>query len=227
VGLETHTFDIGNAKYAAKYQKSADTITNHIQKEYKGGPEITKAIRDMSLPMIAIPAYPTPSASGSPIDPGEVFLWQQVVTEAKKRKALLEENKKRAYALILGQCSPDLESKIKGADAYTQADGDQDVVQLLKIIRGHCCKFDENQQSTYTLKSAKHRVPTYYQGYETTTTKYVEFHKALVGVVETFGGAYGNKPGLVTAQLLDQGVAEADLDAPDANEHKRALAVWQ
>jgi hypothetical protein len=53
----------------------------------------------------------------------------------------------------------------------------------------------------------------------------VEFFKALVGVVETFGGAYGNKPGLVRAQLLDQGVAEADLNAPDADKHKKALAV--
>ena len=152
VRLETHTFDIGNEKYAAKYQQSVDTIANHIQKEYKGRPEIAKAIRDMSLPTITIPTYPTPSASGSPIDPGEVFLWQQDVTEAKKRKALLKENKKRTYALVLGQCLPDLESKIKGADAYTH--GDQDVVQLLRIIRGHCCKFDENQQSTYTLESA-------------------------------------------------------------------------
>ena len=30
VGLESHTFDIGNAKYAAKYQKLVDAITNHI-----------------------------------------------------------------------------------------------------------------------------------------------------------------------------------------------------
>ncbi len=50
VGLKTHTFDIGNAKYAAKYQKSVDAIANHIQKEHKGGPEIAKAIRDMNLP---------------------------------------------------------------------------------------------------------------------------------------------------------------------------------
>ena len=42
VGFETHTFDIGNAKYVAKYQKSVDAIVNHIQKEYKGGPEIAK-----------------------------------------------------------------------------------------------------------------------------------------------------------------------------------------
>ena len=151
-----------------------------------------KAIRDMSLPTITIPAYPTPSASGSPINPGEVFLWQQDVTEAKKRKALLEEIKKRMYALILGQCLLDLESKIKGTDAYTQADGYQDVVQLLKIIRGHCCKFDENQQSTYALKSAKHHIATYYQGYKTTITEYMEFFKAFVGVEERYGGAYGN-----------------------------------
>jgi hypothetical protein len=108
VGLETHTFDIDNAKYVSKYQKFVDAIANHIQKEYKGGPEIVKAIRDMSLPNVAIPSYPTPSASGSPINPGEVFLWQQDVTEAKKRKALLEENKKHAYALVLCQCLPDL-----------------------------------------------------------------------------------------------------------------------
>ena len=43
--------------------------------------------------------------------------------------------------------------------------------------------------------------------------------------METYGGAYGNKPGLVRAQLLDQGVAEADLDAPDADKHKKALVV--
>ncbi len=66
---------------------------------------------------------------------------------------------------------------------------------------------------------------TYYQGYKTTITEYLEFFKALVGVVETFGGAYGNKPGLVRPQLLDQGVAEADLDDPDADKHKKALAV--
>ena len=85
-----------------------DAIANHIQKEYKGGPEIAKAIRDMSLPTIMIPPYPTAATTGS----GEVFLWQQDITKAKKRKALLEENTKRAYALILGQCSTELDSKI-------------------------------------------------------------------------------------------------------------------
>jgi hypothetical protein len=102
LGLENHTFDIGNAKYAAKDQKTADANANHIQKEYKGGPEIAKAIRDLSLPTILIPEYPRPSSMTATIDPGEVFLWQQDITKAKKRIALLAKNNKRSYALVLG-----------------------------------------------------------------------------------------------------------------------------
>jgi hypothetical protein len=41
---------------------------------------------------------------------------------------------------------------------------------------------------------------------------YVEYFMALVGVVETYGGAYGNKPGLLREQLIKQGVSAADVD---------------
>ena len=37
LGLESHTFDIGNVKYAAKYKKTVDAIANHIQRKYKDG----------------------------------------------------------------------------------------------------------------------------------------------------------------------------------------------
>jgi hypothetical protein len=143
VGLESHTFDIGHAKFAAKYQKTVEAIANHIQKDYKGGPEIAKALRDLSLTVIDIPNYPT-GISGT-VDPGTISLWQEDVKEVKRKIALLEENKKHAYALIIGQCSPELVSKIRGSDLYAQADTDQDAVQLLLIIWGYCCSFDANQ----------------------------------------------------------------------------------
>ncbi len=76
LGLESHTFDIGNMKYATKNQKTVDTIVNHIQKDYKGGPEIAKAIKDLSLPTITIPEYTRPSSTTAVINAGEVFLWQ-------------------------------------------------------------------------------------------------------------------------------------------------------
>jgi hypothetical protein len=229
VGLESHTFNIGHAKFAAKYQKTVEAIANHIQKDYKGGPEIAKALRDLCLPVIDIPNYPT--GIGGTVDLGTMYLWQEDVKEAKRKIALLEENKKRAYALIIGQCSPELVSKIRGSDLYAQADTDQEAVQLLLIIWGYCCSFDANQQSTFAIKGVKHQVQVFIQGYDITVTDYVEYFMALVGVVETYGGAYGNKPGLLREQLIKQGVSAVDVDktvangGPNAAEIKKALVV--
>ncbi len=69
------------------------------------------------------------------------------------------------------------------------------------------------------------------QGYDVTVTDSVEYFMVLVGVAETYGGAYGNKPGLLREQLIKQGVTAADMDKTTANggpnvaEIKKALVV--
>ena len=88
-----------------------------------------------------------------------------------------------------------------------------DVVELLRLIRGFCCDFGAGQQSTWALEQAKHKVSVYYQRHDTSNTDYIQFFQALVGVVETYGGAYGNEPGLIEAHLIGQGVAGGRLDA--------------
>ncbi len=92
-GLKNHTFDVGNAKYAAKYQKTVDVVANHIQCDYKGG-------------------YPTPAA-GTVINKGLKYIWQQEVQEAMKRIVLLNKIKKQAYALVFGQCLPSSSARSK------------------------------------------------------------------------------------------------------------------
>ncbi len=96
-----------------------------------------------------------------------------------------------------------------------QAEADQDVVQLLLVIQGYCCRFDDNQQSTWALEQVKHRVSTYYQAHDMTNTEYVEHFKAFISIIETYGGAYGCKLGLVAAQLIAQGVSYKDIDTAD------------
>ncbi len=215
VDLESHTFDAGDLKYAAKYQKLVNAIANHVQKEYKGGSEMAKAIRELKLPQIDIPTYPVPTGGSQMLALGESYIWQQDVAEAKKKIAQLKENKKRAYALIIGQCLPKPEGKIQGSDAYPMADMDQDAVKLLLIICGYCCRFDDHQQSVVVLESAKHHVLASYQTSEMSNLDYFEFFKALVGVIETYGGAFGNKPGLIRTKLIARRVPEKDLNSPD------------
>jgi hypothetical protein len=48
-----------------------------------------------------------------------------------------------------------------------------------------------------------------------TNTEYVEHFKALVGVVKTYGGAYGCKPGLVATELVAQGMKPEDVATAD------------
>ncbi len=179
--------------------------------------------------MISIPNYPT--KTGGVVDPGTEYLWKEDVKEAKRKIALLDKNKKHAYALVVGQCLPELVSKIRGLDLYAQANMDQDAVQLLLIIWGYCCSFDANQQSTFAHEGAKHQVQVFIQGYDVTVMDYVEYFMALVGVAETYGGTYGNEPGLLREQLIKQGVTTADVDktaangGPDVAEIKKALVV--
>ncbi len=42
VGLDSHTFDVENAKYAVEFQKSLDAIAIYMQREYKGGQTLQK-----------------------------------------------------------------------------------------------------------------------------------------------------------------------------------------
>ncbi len=204
LGLKSHTFNIGNAKYAAKYKKTVNAIANHIQREHKGGADIAKTIKELSLPTLRVPGYPTAKAWATVVNLGEIFLWQQDVAAVKKQIVQLDDNKKHTYALIIGQCSSDLDSKLKGFAAFVQAKADQDIVQLLLVIQGYCCHFNDHQQSMWALKQAKHQVSTYYQAHDVTNTEYVENFKALIVIVETYGGAYGRKLGLVATQLNAQ-----------------------
>jgi hypothetical protein len=71
LGLESHTFGIGNTKYGAKFKTMVNAIANHIQREYKGEADIAKAIKEWSLPALQVlgyaPAYPPCSHRLRPI----------------------------------------------------------------------------------------------------------------------------------------------------------------
>ena len=142
-----------------------------------------KAIKDLSLPTLQIPGYPTAKDEETAVDPRDAFLWQQDIATIKNQIVQLEENGKREYVLVIGKCSPNLESKLKRSGLFEKADKKQDVIKLLLINRGFCCHFDNSQQLMWALKQAKHHVSMYYQAHDVTNTEYVEHFKSLARVV--------------------------------------------
>jgi hypothetical protein len=65
----------------------------------------------------------------------------------------------------------------------------------------------------------------YYQAHNVINTEYVEHFKALVGMVETYGGAYGCKPGLVATEIVAQGMKPEDVATADCAAIIRAEEV--
>jgi hypothetical protein len=158
VGLEEDTFDIGHPKYAAKYDKSVDAIARYVQQEYRSGAEVARGMRELITPTVTMPTYPS-----DPNNQEKIQIWKEALREKRTQLIQIEESTKRAYALVMWQCSPALVSKIRGAMTYMNVNGSQDVVELLRLIRGFCCDFGAGQQSTWALKQAKHRVSVHYQ----------------------------------------------------------------
>ncbi len=64
-----------------------------------------KSIRELSVLILTIRGYPSPSPGASNVKAGEVYLWQKVITAAKKQILQLQENKKCACVLVIGQCA--------------------------------------------------------------------------------------------------------------------------
>ena len=115
-----------------------------------------RQFKELSLPSLQVPGFPKARTRETVVGPGDIYLWQQDAAMVKKQIVQLEENKKHTYTLVTWQCMPDLDSKLQGSAAFVQAKADQDVMQLLLVIQGYCCCFDDHQQSTWALEQAKH-----------------------------------------------------------------------
>jgi len=61
-----------------------------------------------------------------------MLYFKQEITEHIKRNGVLRENRKAAYALILGQCSDLLVSKIEADAKYGDFNDNQDPVGLIQ-----------------------------------------------------------------------------------------------
>lgn len=69
---------------------------------------------------------------------------------------LLEENIKKAYALIYGsQCSPALKTTLQVTNGWKTMDQEHDAIQLLHSIRRIHCKVNDATQSSYSLSNSR------------------------------------------------------------------------
>ena len=73
-----------------------------------------------------------------------IYIWKKDYELVHSQKANFTEKVKQVFFIILDQCSSSLKLQLEGAKNFQETCKKNNVVELLKLIHGFCCKHDQN-----------------------------------------------------------------------------------
>jgi hypothetical protein len=79
--------------------------------------------------------------------------------------------------------------KLNGTSGYEQSKNDNDVIALLTMVQGNCCKFGALNDEYVGLVGAYKNLLYFFQKPTQSNSDYHEDFLALVKVIEEYGGA--------------------------------------
>jgi hypothetical protein len=135
-----------------------------------------------------------------------------------KRTDMMESNMRGIYAIVWGQYSPMIQSKLESLDNYSTKSNECGCIWLLKEIQGITHRFEGMRNVFISLDDAWCNYYLYQQGGNQSLHKYLKDYQSLVQVLEHDGTAIGSKgPYLdsVRARVRDRarGLTEAEYTA--------------
>ncbi len=110
-----HTFNTGHNKYAAQLTRSREEITNYVQRTSTDkGYLVAETIRTGKEQTMPLP----PLVDQNAADKADLkIIWSEDVKTIAKRGQRLNEALKRGYPTLYGQCSQEVQDKLKSMDA--------------------------------------------------------------------------------------------------------------
>lgn len=178
---------------------------------YKDAGDEVFAICNLALPPTLTP-LPIPVTD--PDNPGQFRI--NLIHYDVAYKATYKSNLVNAWGLIYGQCTTALKSKLDGMPAYTAVQQTNDIIALLKLIQGLCCKFDVKSQKYVALAATFRQMFVYFQDNNTTDTDLFHHYKSLLRTIQAFGGedAIGIIPNFVDDELAALAAADVGVYQP-------------
>jgi len=115
-------------------------------------------------------------------------IWKEEIKEFVKRKRVLRDNKATVYSVIWGQCSPEMQAKLRSLDEYQKRTDDNDCAWILKEIRAVAHQFDAKRNGFLALLDARTSFLTCRQGPNQSCEAYLETFRGWYESLELQGG---------------------------------------
>jgi hypothetical protein len=204
-GLEDFVFDLTNpTAAAASYSVTLERIAEHIGSEWTGAGLIKQELMTLELQEYEKPTAPDPNASEI-----DKQISQVEVSEYVKDMRKLKAHRQRAVALVWGQCSDSIRSKIEGQTGYKEAMKGGDLIRLCKMIQAVMYQFKAHKKMSLSILEGKLRIYRYRQQPDQSTADYHKMFKRYVDAAEYNGGSFGYDKGLVEAILAPTRMEDA------------------
>ena len=214
-GMKGNVFQCHGEQSSDKQQfmKSIGVLDEYINKTFVYPQDVASVCKTFEVTPLVQP--PNLSAEAYKNDMGAKMIWEASMKNYMKRVDLLESNTIAIYAIVWGQCSPMMQSKLESLDAFKTKSKICDCIWLMKEIQGITHRFEGTRNVFISLDDAWTQYYSQKQGAQTPLYEYLKDFQSSVQVLEHYGaviGADGPNQDSVMAEVREKvhGLAEAD-----------------
>jgi hypothetical protein len=182
-----------------QYAKTVEALEGYVKKTLKYSEDLAPLFAEsMAVPTLDMPDDPgeTPSKTAE-------MIWAEEVKEYVKRTRALKSNLATIHAVIWGQCSEAMKSKVKSHSDYKINAANNDCFWFLKQIKAVTLQFDEKRNGFISLLNARTSFLTCRQSQGQTADEYLERLKGWANTIEYHGGTVAETHELVPSEMDD------------------------
>jgi hypothetical protein len=116
-----------------------------------------------------------------------------------------DENQKRAYAIVWGQCSPTVQDRVKASANYETINNNLDLIGLLGLIRTSMYTGATSKDKVHSLIDATQKFHAFKQGSRMENATYLRTFQSHVEAINLLDGDFGVHQALIITRMIDDG----------------------
>jgi hypothetical protein len=190
--MNGHVFQCFNKCEDKKhFMKTVEALGEYIAKKLNYPGDVVSLTKDFVKPEIPKPTELEVSETNRLV----IAIWEKKVSAYCTHTDYLNSNLKTAW----GQCSKAMKAKLTSLDDFEAKSHESDCVWILKESKGITYRFEGQRYIYLSLDNARTSYYAYTRGAKDSISSYLEHFCSLVEVLEHYGGAIGEDPGLLDA----------------------------
>ena len=208
------------SKSADLFITTTKQIAGYVWRNYTQGGDIRLAVENLTLPILQGPTAPTTT------DALTVAIFREEVKEFVKRTKKLEENVQLLWALLWGQASDAVLTKLEARRDHEDMRQRSAGVELLNAIKDLMYNVQELKFIPLAIHLTRRHFYSSFQQRHLDAAHYLEQFNNRVDILEWCGAALGEDPGTMCKVFEQEGIDPLTADKEELQQVRVKACEW-